>query len=55
MKKFKIKKNCPLHALAFIVVGLVSVGAVIFLTLSKILKRAQQDEKWREYDDCGIF
>lgn len=55
MKRFKIEKSCPLRALAFVVLGLVSVGAVIFLTLSKMLSKAQEDEKWSEYDDCGIF
>ena len=55
MRNIKIKRRCPLISLILIIFCFISVVFGLFFALGHFFARIQHEEKWKDYDECGIF
>ena len=55
MKKKKIKQKNSIVVIFLAILCFISAVLGVFFALSHIFSKAQHDQKWKEYDECGIF
>ena len=55
MKDVETRSGCPLITLILVIFCFFSAVFGVFCALWRIFSKIQHEEKWKDYDECGIF